>query len=160
MGDPTYVCGHCSALMWFYNKIKNSPLSRLEFGLCYSYGKRQLPLFTQPPKLLNDLLQNRHITSRDHIEHIRAYKMVYSFTSMGGVQDNSVNNGQGPYTHRISGNNYHRLGSLLPIEGKSPKFSHLYIYCGKDENQDKIDVVRYNLIVLFITNIGFFLNSR
>ncbi|KAL6581531.1 hypothetical protein OROMI_007454 [Orobanche minor] len=142
MGDPTYACGFCGALMWFDERLKKSSLSSPEFGLCCSRGKIQLPLLKQPPRLLRDLLQNRHIKSRNYIDNIRAYNMMYAFTSMGGIQDKTVNNGHGPYTYRLGGNNYHLLGSLLPKEGDSPKFSQLYMYCGEDETQDRIDVVR------------------
>ena len=61
---------------------------------------------------------------------------------MGGIQDHSVNKGSGPYTYRLGGNNYHRLSSLLPKEGESPKFSQLYMYYGEDENQSRIDASR------------------
>ncbi|KAL6581257.1 hypothetical protein OROMI_007180 [Orobanche minor] len=142
MGDPTYACGFYGALMWFDERLKISSLSSPEFGLCCSRGKIQLPLLKQPPRLLRDLLQNRHIKSRNYIDNIRAYNMMYAFTSMGGIQDKTVNNGHGPYTYRLGGNNYHLLGSLLPKEGDSPKFSQLYMYCGEDETQDRIDVVR------------------
>ncbi|KAL6550068.1 hypothetical protein OROMI_020556 [Orobanche minor] len=142
MGDPTYACGFCGALMWFDERLKKSSLSSPEFGLCCSRGKIQLPLLKQPPRLLRDLLQNRHIKSRNYIDNIRAYNMMYAFTSMDGIQDKTVNNGHGPYTYRLGGNNYHLLGSLLPKEGDSPKFSQLYMYCGEDETQERIDVVR------------------
>ena len=132
-GDPTYKCGYCDALLWHDEKIKNTPSSNPEFGLCCSRGKVQLPRLKQPPRLLRDLLENRHIKSHNYIENICSYNMMFVFTSMGGIQDHSVNNGHGPYTYRLGGNNYHRIGSLLPNEGQSPKFSQLYMYCGEDE---------------------------
>ncbi|KAL6550071.1 hypothetical protein OROMI_020559 [Orobanche minor] len=88
------------------------------------------------------IVVNRHIKSRNYIDNIRAYNMMYAFTLMDGIQDKTVNNGHGPYTYRLGGNNYHLLGSLLPKEGDSPKFSQLYMYCGEDETQERIDVVR------------------
>ena len=69
--------------------------------------------------------------------------MMYAFTSMGEMQDHSVNKGQGPYSYRFGGYNYNMMGSLLRKEDESPKFSQLYMYCGEDETQDRIDVVRY-----------------
>ena len=132
MGDPTYPCGFCGALMWFDERIKSTPLSNPEFGLYCSCGKIQLSLLKQPPRLLLDLLQNRHIKSHNYIEHIRAYNMMYTFTSMGGMQDHSVNIGHGPYSYRLGENNYHLMGILLPKEGDSPKFLQLYMYCGED----------------------------
>ena len=64
---------------------------------------------------------------------------MLSFTSMGGAVDHSVMDGHGPYSFRISGNNYHRIGSLLPAQGQQPKFAQLYVY---DTHADEIDVAR------------------
>ena len=122
-GDPTYPCSYCGALMWFDEKVKNTPVNKPEFSICCSRGKIQLPKLQQPPPLLRDLLSNRHPNSRNFIENIRAYNMMYAFTSMGGIQDNSVNNGRGTYTYKLGGQNYHRVGSLLPTPGQSAKFS-------------------------------------
>ncbi|CAH1428732.1 unnamed protein product [Lactuca virosa] len=47
---------------------------------------------------------------------------------MGGKVDSSVNKGKCPYIFRLSGQKYHCMGSLLPIDGSKPKFSQLYIY--------------------------------
>ncbi|XP_021991783.1 uncharacterized protein LOC110888572 [Helianthus annuus] len=47
---------------------------------------------------------------------------------MGGKVDSKINRGNAPYVYRISGENYHTLGSLLPKEGGEPKFAQLYIY--------------------------------
>nr|XP_029151653.1 uncharacterized protein LOC114925984 [Arachis hypogaea] len=40
----------------------------------------------------------------------------------------SVNDGSGPPQFIITGQNYHRIGSLLPDPGQKPKFAQLYIY--------------------------------
>ena len=48
---------------------------------------------------------------------------LFAFTSLGGKVDRSVNNGIGPYVFRLNGQNYHRIGSLLPIEGEKPTFA-------------------------------------
>ncbi|XP_021985085.1 uncharacterized protein LOC110880993 [Helianthus annuus] len=47
---------------------------------------------------------------------------------MGGKVDSKIHRGNAPYVYRISGENYHTLGSLLPKEGGEPKFAQLYIY--------------------------------
>nr|GEU94766.1 ATP-dependent DNA helicase PIF1 [Tanacetum cinerariifolium] len=38
-----------------------------------------------------------------------------------------------PYTFRINGQNYHRMGSLLPAEGMPSKFSQLYFFDTQNE---------------------------
>ncbi|PHU22432.1 hypothetical protein BC332_07539 [Capsicum chinense] len=66
---------------------------------------------------------------------------MFSFTSMGGKVDSSVNQIWGPRTFRLSGQNYHRIGSLLPLEGSIPKFAQLYIYDMDNEVQNRIHAV-------------------
>nr|KAJ0196049.1 hypothetical protein LSAT_V11C700371220 [Lactuca sativa] len=41
--------------------------------------------------------------------------------------------GNAPYVFRHSGQNYHCMGSLLPIDGSKPNFSQLYIYDTENE---------------------------
>ncbi|KAL6582395.1 hypothetical protein OROMI_006409 [Orobanche minor] len=139
IGDPTYECEYCGALMWFEERSpKTSNSMKLIFTLCCSKGKVQLPLLKYPPKLLLDLLEKRHTKSKNFIEHIRKYNMMFSFTSMGGTIDKSVNSGRGPYTFRLGGQNHHRIGSLLPLQGSSPKFSQLYIHDTDDEINNRM----------------------
>ncbi|XP_019240815.1 PREDICTED: uncharacterized protein LOC109220798 [Nicotiana attenuata] len=57
---------------------------------------------------------------------------------MGGKVDASVNQTKGPRTFKLSGQNYHQIGSLLPPEGSTPKFAQLYIYDTKNEVQNRI----------------------
>ena len=145
MGNPTYECKDCGALLWHGEKLKSSSLKNPEFSVCCSRGKVELPLLKEPPPLLRDLLNGKHEKSRNFQEHIRAYNMMYAFTSMGGSQDNTVNNGRGTYTYRLGGQNYHLVGGLEPDDGKTPKFSQLYMYCGEDETNDRISALRYFL---------------
>ncbi|XP_072080936.1 uncharacterized protein [Arachis hypogaea] len=53
---------------------------------------------------------------------------MFAFTSFGGKVLDSMNDGRGPPQFIISGQNYHRIGSLLPDAGQKPKFAQLYIY--------------------------------
>ncbi|KAL4286249.1 hypothetical protein AHAS_Ahas19G0067300 [Arachis hypogaea] len=53
---------------------------------------------------------------------------MFAFTSLGGKVLDSVNDGRGPPQFIISGQNYHRIESLLPDAGQKPKFAQLYIY--------------------------------
>ncbi|GJV77693.1 ATP-dependent DNA helicase PIF1 [Tanacetum coccineum] len=50
-----------------------------------------------------------------------------------GKVDSSVNKGRSPYVYRLQGQNYHLMGSLLPVAGSTPKFSQLYIYDTENE---------------------------
>ena len=66
---------------------------------------------------------------------------LFAFTSLGGKVDRSVNNGIGPYVFHLNGQNYHRIGSLLPIEGEKPTFAQLYNYDTDNEIGHRIDAV-------------------
>ena len=88
-------------------------------------GKIQLPLLDKPPELLFNLLTNKDPRSSHFREKIRYYNSMFAFTSIGGKIVTDVNDGGGPPQFVISGQNYHRMGSLLPPEGQKPKFSQL-----------------------------------
>jgi len=62
---------------------------------------------------------------------------MLSFTLMSGAIDHFVMDGHGPYSFRINGNNYHRIGSLLPAERQRPKFGQLCIYDTHDELRNR-----------------------
>ena len=68
---------------------------------------------------------------------------MFSFTSMGGEVDYSVNRGRGPFVFRIGGENYHSIGSLLPNDGSTPKFSQLYIYDTDNEISNRQSALGY-----------------
>ncbi|XP_057788274.1 uncharacterized protein LOC131005359 [Salvia miltiorrhiza] len=102
--------------MWIEENVERSKSSNPIFSLCCKKGKVVLPPLQKSPQLLSDLLENRHEKSKKFIEDIRAYNMMFSFTSMGGKLDYSINQGVGPYTFRLRGQNLHRIGSLLPMK--------------------------------------------
>lgn len=143
-GDPTYKCPMCGAFMWYDETLRGGTHGkRIGFSLCCLHGKVSLPTISkQAPKMFVDLLTKRHPQSMNFIENIRAYNMMFSFTSMGGKVDSKVNQGNGPYCFRISGQNFHRLGSLVPTDGETPKFSQLYIYDTSNEIENRMSAVR------------------
>ncbi|CAH1430090.1 unnamed protein product [Lactuca virosa] len=75
--------------------------------------------------------------SKNFMKNIRRYNSMFSFTSMGGKIDYSINKGNAPYIFRLGGQNYHSIGSLLPPNGSQPKFSQLYIYDTENENSNR-----------------------
>ncbi|XP_059285058.1 uncharacterized protein LOC132038402 [Lycium ferocissimum] len=72
-------------------------------------------------------------------KNIRVYNSMFAFTSMGGRVDRSINRSKGPYVFRMSGQNYHHIGSLLPEIGKSPRFAQLYIYDTENEIDNRMN---------------------
>lgn len=129
--------------MWYdERKEKRRGTRRPKFSLCCSDGKVSLAYLQQPPKLLKSLLTGQHRLSKHYRENIRAYNSMFSFTSMGGKIDHSINQGRGPYTFRMGGQNCHRIGTLLPDGEARPKFCQLYIYDTEEEVRNRKNAIR------------------
>ncbi|KAF8077513.1 hypothetical protein N665_1031s0003 [Sinapis alba] len=77
--------------------------------MCCMRGKIKLPLLKEPPAFLQDLLTKDDAISKHYQENIRALNMMFSFTSLGGKIDNSVNMGKGPKIFKLHGENFHLL---------------------------------------------------
>ncbi|KVI00875.1 Helitron helicase-like domain-containing protein, partial [Cynara cardunculus var. scolymus] len=73
---------------------------------------------------------------------IRTYNSIFAFTSLGCLVDSKINCAKGPYIYRVSGQNYHRIGSLLSEIGKKPHFAELYIYDTENETNNRIEAMR------------------
>ncbi|KAG5562074.1 hypothetical protein RHGRI_004950 [Rhododendron griersonianum] len=131
------TCSNCGAKMWIEEKVRDSPLSHPKFNLCCRSGQVVLPLLPDSPEFVQQKFNNAKFR-----ENIRAYNSLLSFTSMGGKIDHSVLDGRGPYSFRISGANFHRIGSLLPEPGTNPKFAQLYIYDTEHETHNRMGVMR------------------
>ncbi|XP_035837130.1 uncharacterized protein LOC110926747 [Helianthus annuus] len=111
-GDQSLTCGLCFAKLWATEGGKGRiTLQKQTYSLCCGYDQE----------------------SKFFLKNIRRYNSMFSFTSMGGKVDTKINKGNAPYVYRISGQNAHSMGSLLPKEGAQPKFSQLYIYDTENE---------------------------
>ena len=67
---------------------------------------------------------------------------MFSFTSTGGKVDYSINRGRALYVYRLNGQNHHVFGTLIPDDGKDPKFCQLYIYDTEHEVQNRMKWVK------------------
>ncbi|XP_071738942.1 uncharacterized protein [Rutidosis leptorrhynchoides] len=129
IGDPVFICNECEAKLWKSEAQRgNKALRKKVYSLCCLNGKVELPKLKQPPQLLIQLLKGDSKISKNFIENVRRYNMMFSFTSMGGKLDYSVNSGNAPFVYRMHGQNYHLYSSLLPQDGQDPRFCQLYIY--------------------------------
>ncbi|XP_029144445.1 uncharacterized protein [Arachis hypogaea] len=129
IGDPVYTCLYCGASFWLLERVeKQSRINQPLFTLCCFQGKIQLPYLQKAPDLLYNLIHGHDSKSLQFQKKIRYYNSMFAFTSLGGKVIDSVNDGTGPPQFIISGQNYHRIGSLLPQAGQVPKFAQLYIY--------------------------------
>ncbi|XP_019158591.1 PREDICTED: uncharacterized protein LOC109155362 [Ipomoea nil] len=142
-GDATNQCVHCGALFWFEERKKNlSTKASQLFMLCCNNGKIKLPDNKLPPKGIFDLFFGNDEISKEFLHNIRTYNNMFYFTSMGGKVDKNVNKGGAPPIFRLSGQNYHLMGTLLPEQGKEPHFAQLYIYDTANERNNRINAVR------------------
>ncbi|XP_058742338.1 uncharacterized protein LOC131614807 [Vicia villosa] len=144
IGDPLIECRYCKSMMWYQERMnKSSHSANPKFMLCCCNGKIEIPLLRQPPEVLAKLMfDQENVVSKKFQQHIRVYNMMFAFTSPGAKLDNRFNNGGGPPTLRIQGQTCHRIGSLLPSQGDTPKFAQLYIYDIENEVQHRMNCLR------------------
>lgn len=139
------MCQHCNAIMWYEERNeKRYNSAHPKFHLCCSHGRVLLPLYRQPPKRLYDLYHNSDKKSRYFQKNTRSFNTMFAMTSMGGKINRQMNVGGGPPIFVMNGENYHQIGSLLPMPGGSPKFAQLYVYDTDNEITNRLSVVRYN----------------
>ncbi|KAL3628077.1 hypothetical protein CASFOL_028179 [Castilleja foliolosa] len=128
-GDCEYVCEHCSALFWFAERILRGPLhARPRYTRCCKYGTVRLPLPLDPPATIRSLFEDSNF-----MDNVRAYNNMFSMTSFGARVDDAVNDGQGPYVFKVSGQVSHWIGSICPPDNECPRFLQLYIYDTENE---------------------------
>ncbi|GJY76554.1 uncharacterized protein Tco_0481670 [Tanacetum coccineum] len=105
--------------------------------MCCKKGQVLLPKMEDPPKDLLDLFTANDAASKYFIHNIRKFNGIFSFTSIGGKVDKTVNNGGGPWIYRMQGENYNLMPSLGPKANDIPKFSQLYIFDNQNEIQNR-----------------------
>ncbi|KAI9071566.1 hypothetical protein K1719_046461 [Acacia pycnantha] len=113
--NVTHIVRPESQSMWFAERLKGlKKILVAQFGICCCEGKIIVPLLKRPPEELEQLFLNKDSSHAKFLRNIRLYNM-FSFTSMGGKIDHSINSkGGGPYSFVLSGQNHHLIGSLLP----------------------------------------------
>ena len=83
-----------------------------------------MPFQESPPPFLDKLLDpGGDVLSKYFIRSIRSYNSMFAFTSLGAKIDIGINRGPGPYVFKINGQVHHRIGSLLPDEGRPPVYA-------------------------------------
>nr|KAJ0204953.1 hypothetical protein LSAT_V11C500241710 [Lactuca sativa] len=122
-GDQDVVCQTCRAKLWRNESIRGKEKGNTNYSLCCAYGKVQLPDLKNASPTYERMFRNMDSKSKHFMKNIRRYNSMFSFTSMGGKIDSSINRGNAPYIFRLCGQNYHSIGSLLPAKGSEPKFS-------------------------------------
>ncbi|XP_063942080.1 uncharacterized protein LOC108218842 isoform X3 [Daucus carota subsp. sativus] len=129
IGKQDHSCGFCGARVWtaeFTGRATgNGPRG---YSICCGKGKVHLPLLREAPPELAALLSSTSRMSKEFLAKIRIYNNLFAFCSFGGKVDHSVNEGKGPFVFRVSGEIYHAYSSLIPPEGRTPKYAQLYMY--------------------------------
>ncbi|GJV21158.1 DNA helicase PIF1, ATP-dependent [Tanacetum coccineum] len=139
LGPPSYECRGCHAIMWYEERNdKGKRAINPTFLLCCQEGKVLLLRFNATPPPLKQLLDYKETTTLRFKDQIRVYKSMFCFTSFGAKIDHLINTGRGPYTFRINGQNYHRMGSLLLAEGVQPRYAQLYFFDTENEIKNRI----------------------
>ncbi|OIT19607.1 hypothetical protein A4A49_41443 [Nicotiana attenuata] len=123
---PIKNCGHVSSSRCQGQYPNSMPEQNWRYGLSNSNVQTDhlLPDLNEPP-----LLQE--------------FEDVDIDGDIPGKVDVSVNQTKGPRTFRLSGQNYHQIGSLLPPQGSTPKFAQLYIYDTENEVENRIHAISY-----------------
>jgi hypothetical protein len=146
IGDMDTTCLDRGAMIWFNEKAKKEPGDdALKVSICCKKGKITLPYMREPPMLLRSLFNGTHPKSGHFLMNIRSYNNMFSFTSLGGKIDTGKDNRKGPPHFTIAGQNYHRIGSLIPQDGETPKFAQLYIYDTQNKVANRLSHFRYLL---------------
>jgi len=119
-GEMDTICGFCSAKMWIKERSANSTNNNPQFSICCENGKVLLPNLPATPQELEVLLTSKESSAVKFRDEIRMYNSVLAFTSLGAKVDDLITGGPRPYSFRIQGELYHKIGSLCSAEGQRP----------------------------------------
>lgn len=141
LGFPTKTCKYCGSTMWNEERVnKNNLKEEPVFSICCAKGQIKLPKSKPTPSYLRHVYYDEEKRSKFRGSQ-RSYNCVLSMTSTGGNIDHSINKSKGPSVFRLSGINHHQFGTLLPEDGKQPKFCQLYVYDTENEITNRMRVI-------------------
>ncbi|KAK1351704.1 hypothetical protein POM88_053987 [Heracleum sosnowskyi] len=133
IGPQDQVCRFCDALVWAAESTgKHVGTGPKAYSICCGKGKVQLPLLRETPPELKQLLTGTSKRETKFQNNQRMYNTIFALCSFGGRVDESINNGSGPYVFRLNDHVYHSMGSLVPPDGRTPKFAQFYMYDGQE----------------------------
>ncbi|WVZ90535.1 hypothetical protein U9M48_036828, partial [Paspalum notatum var. saurae] len=146
--DALVSTAHIVGLFFFWYKervprCRNT--DRPKYNLCCKWGSILLAPYQPPPQPFFDLLSSHTNNLSSHFfDHIRQYNTMFAMTSMGAKVNEAINDGRGPYIFKVSGQVYHRVGSLIP----SQEYAQLYIF---DTDHEANDCIVASLIQMLDT---------
>jgi hypothetical protein len=131
-------------MVWFGERAeKHQASSSPKISMCCMKGKITIPYMLEPPVLIRNLFMGLDRRSSHFLSNVRSYNNMFAFTSLGGKVEFGGTDGRGPPQFVISGQNYHRIGSLVPTDGSRPKFAQLYIYDTQNEISNRLSHFRF-----------------
>lgn len=90
--------------------------------LCCGHGQVELESLPALPRYIGELLEDPHFLS-----NVRNYNNAFCMTSLGCEEE------WNPMTFKISGQIYHRIGSLLPANVQNSRFLQIYFVGDRKE---------------------------
>ena len=144
------ICKSCGAKMFPWENSKVEERGKT-FSLCCSYGAIRLNQFKDPSPKMKKLFDENSSQSKQFLKNIRQYNNLVSMSSKcitGKLTDFSRIRSKGPNIFKMSGQMYHLIPNLLPIEGEKCKFSQIYVYdneCEEKELDNRLKHVKENV---------------
>ncbi len=120
--DANHVCASCNAYRWREERP----------GFCCGQGKIHLQSLPSPPAEIQQLYD---AANPDFLQKLRSYNNAFALASIGC--DEKVVHGFSP-TFKIQGKVYHRIGSLCPNDGETPKFAQIYFHDTDHEAENRL----------------------
>ena len=141
----TELCIDCGAKMFAWEKSRPKKPGKT-FSLCCSYGAIKLAKFKDPSPKLRELFDKTSPQSTQFLANIRKYNGLVAMASKcitGKLTDFSKVKSSGPSIFKMSGQMYHLMPNLFPVEGKKSKFSQIYVYdneCEESELDNRLNM--------------------
>ncbi|CAI9303567.1 unnamed protein product [Lactuca saligna] len=133
-GNCTCVCEYCGAFFWYQERVLYlSRANHPRYTKCCKSGNVVLPYPLRPPNVLMQFYEDDHF-----MNNIRAYNSMFSMTSFGANEDDSINKGRAPYVFKVSGQIYHWIGSFYPQDVHPPRFLQLYMCDTENEVANRL----------------------
>jgi Helitron helicase-like domain at N-terminus len=129
-----FVCQHCHALHWSFERLKDSSEVQPKFSRCCHNGTVSLPNLPEPPEELKNFFTGQSSNARRFREHIRQYNCALAFTSFTS-KETIPSGGGGPWIWKTGYTIYHQLGTLRPNANDDPTYAQLYFYDPEDALQ-------------------------
>ena len=118
------TCPHCEARLWPEERVK-SPLANPVFEMCCCKGKVSLPKLPECPAEQEQYWTGEAPAAKQFRRDARAYNSSLAFTSQGAKIDMPFRGGV--QVLQINGAPSHKLGPLIPGNGREPTFAQLHI---------------------------------